>query len=82
MVQPMSGEAPALTRSFCVGHRTVTVTMPVPRRGKVHCMTIEWAPDPPQRLSKREWRQYRAGRNAAVAELAKWAGLKAMVIEI
>ena len=78
----MSAEAPALTRSFPVGHRIVTVTMPAPRRGKVRYMMIEWTPDPPRRLSKREWRQYRAGRNAAVAELAKWAGMKAAIIEI
>ena len=82
MVQPMSAEAPALTRSFRVGHRTVTVTMPAPRLGKVRYMTIEWAPDPPRRLSKRELHQYRAGRNAAVAELAKLTGMKAAIIEI
>ena len=82
MVQPMSAEAPALTRSFSVGHRTVTVTMPAPRMGKVRYMTIEWVPDPPQRLSKREWRQYRAGRNAAVAELAEREGIEAAIIEI
>lgn len=78
----MSAEAPALTRSFPVGHRIVTMTLPVPRRGKVRYMTIEWAPYPPQRLSKRELHQYRAGRNAAVAELAKGADMKAVIIEI
>ena len=78
----MSAEAPALTRSFRVGHRTITVTMPAPRRGKLRYMTFEWAPDPPQRLSKWEWRQYRAGRDAAVAELAKLADMKAVIIEI
>ena len=78
----MSAEAPALTRSFPVGHRIVTMTMPTLRRGKLRYMTIEWAPDMPRRLSKREWRQYRGGRNAAVAELAKGAGMKAAIIEI
>ncbi len=82
MVQPMSAEAASLTRSFHVGHRIVTVTMPATRRGKVQYMTTEWAPDLPQRLSKREWRQYRAGRNAAVAELAERGGIEAAIIEI
>ena len=78
----MSAEAAALTRSFPVGHRIVTVTMPALRRGKLRCMTIEWTPDLPQRLSKWEWGQYRAGRNSAVAELAKLADMKAVIIEI
>ena len=78
----MSDETAALTRSFRVGRRTVTVTMPTPRKGEARCMTMEWTPDMPKRLSKREWRRYRAGRDAAVAELAELAGVKVMIVEM
>ncbi len=78
----MSAEAAVLTRSFRVGCRTVTMTMPAPRLGECVCLAIEWAPTPPRRLSKREWRQYRTGRNAAVAELAELTRLKTAILEI
>ena len=75
-------EAPALTSTFRVGARIVTMTIPRVCRGEVSRTTAEWDPDLPQRLSKREWLQYRAGRDVAMTELARGAGVKAMIIEV
>lgn len=78
----MTAEAALLTRTFRVGKRTVTLTFPRPKAGDALCLACEWSPDPPRRLSKAELRQYRAGRNAAVAELARELGVKAAVVEV
>lgn len=78
----MAAETAILIRSFRVGRRTVTLTFPRPKEGSMLAMACEWDPEPPRRLSKAEWRQYRAGRDAAVAELAAELGVTAAVIEL
>lgn len=74
----MNAEAPALVSTFKVGARTVTLTMPRPRRDDVACMAVEWAPSAPRRLSARELHEYRQGRDAALAEL----GVRVLVVEV
>lgn len=78
----MSGEA-AFTRSWLVGCRTVTLTTPV-RLLPGACLSaaMEWAPSTPERLTSAEWVQYRAGRNAAVCELAAALGVKVAVVDL
>jgi len=78
----MSAESPALVRSFSVGPRTVTMTAPPLERGKVVCLVVEWAPDMPTRLSRREWRAYRSGRAAVTRELGKLLGGGVLTVEI
>ncbi len=75
-------EQAALVRSWRVGKRTVTATMPQPRRGQVRHTVMEWHPDMPRRLSRRERRQYRKGRDAAFAELFAEIGVTGAVIEV
>ena len=58
-------EQAALVRSWRVGKRTVTATVPQVRSGQVLYAAFEWTPNMPRRLSRREWRQYRAGRDKA-----------------
>lgn len=43
---------------------------------------IEWAPERPRQLSADELAQYRAGRNAALAELAELTGRTVAVLEV
>ena len=81
-VRTVSANAAALVRSFPVGRRTCTLTIETPKIGAVVNMVVEWFPNAPTRFSPREWRQYRHGRNAAVAELARQTGMKAAVIEL
>ena len=78
----MPGEAAAMTRTWRVGKRTVTATVPQVRAGQVASAAIEWHPDMPSHLSRREWRQYRAGRDAAFAELFAKLGIRGAVLEI
>lgn len=78
----MSAEAAALTRSFRVGKRTCTLTVPAPRIGSAVTMVVEWTPTVPRRLTKAELRAYRAGRDAALADLALLTGLQTCVVEI
>ncbi len=75
----MSAEAAALVRSFPVGQRTVTLTIPKPKRGGLVHMTAEWFPDRPARLNRQEWRQYRRGRAAVLAALARIANERAVL---
>lgn len=49
---------------------------------EVAAMVVKWAPNPPTGLSRREWQQYRAGRDATVIELAELTGLKTAVFEV
>jgi hypothetical protein len=78
----MSATAAVLVRTFSVGKRIVTLTLPKPERGRALCMTCEWAPETPQQLSEIEWKQYRAGRDAALGELVNLTGMRTLVVEI
>jgi len=77
----MSAEAAALVRTWSVGSRTVTLTVQRARPGQMLSACIEWAPDEPQRLNAAELAEYRAGRNAALAELAREMGIRVAVLE-
>ncbi len=78
----MPGEAAAMTRTWRVGRRKVTLTAPQIRSSQVATATIEWAPDMPRRLSRKEWKQYRAGRDAAFAGLCGDLGIRGLLCEI
>ena len=78
----MSGETAAMMRTWRVGKRTVTATVPQVRTGQVLHAAFEWCPNMPRRLSRREWRQYRAGRDAAFAELFAELGIRGAVLEV
>ena len=71
----------SVTGKFRVGKRTCTLTIQSPQTGKVTQITAEWEPGVPNRLSKQEMRQYRAGRDAIAAALAKKMGGGVMVVE-
>jgi hypothetical protein len=78
----MSAETPALVRSFKVGSRTVTFTIPKPVPGEGLCASVEWDPALSQHgLSDHELDQYRAGRDAVYHELSRMMGLKIMLVE-
>lgn len=79
----MSAELPVLVRSFRVGARTCTVTIPriAGTRAPVS-MLVEWSPDIPRNLSAAEWAQYRLGRDAAIREVADLLGGTALVVEV
>jgi hypothetical protein len=70
-----------LSRTFQVGERTVTLTIPRPTKGRAVSVACEWSPDVPVRLSPMEWREYVAGRTAALAEVAAELGLHVAVID-
>jgi hypothetical protein len=79
----MSAEAAILTRRWRVGRRTCTLVVPKPQPGEVLHIHIEWDPDMPVgRLNASERRQYRAGRDRAVAELARLVGGVVAVVEL
>lgn len=77
----MSAEAAAFVRTFRVGEREVTITLPRPGAGRVVHLTVEWSPSLPTKLSPAEFDQYRAGRDSALAELSAAMGISTMVIE-
>lgn len=78
----MSAESAAFVRSWPVGQRTCTLTMPKVKRGGVRATAIEWAPDKPAKLTAEEWQEYREGRNAALAELSQHLGGRVAVVEV
>lgn len=78
----MTAEAATISRTWKVGNRTVTLTLPKPKRGGVQSCVIEWAPDVPPTVSAAELAEYRAGRNAALAELARELGGNVAVLEV
>ena len=78
----MPAEAAAMTRTWRVGKRRVTMTAPQIRNGQVAIATIEWHPDMPRRLSRRALKQYRVGRNAAFADLCSELGIRGLLCEI
>jgi len=54
----MSAESAAMMRTWRVGKRRVTMTAPQVRIGQVGMATMEWHPDMPSKLSRRERKQY------------------------
>lgn len=76
----MPAEHTAVTRSWSVGERTVTMTLRRPRAGAAIEACMEWSPTVPSRLSAAEWGEYRAGRDAAFAEGVAVLGIKAAVL--
>ena len=76
------GEQAAMVRTWRVGRRKVTLTVPQTRSGQVATAAIEWHPDVPRRLSRREWKQYRAGRDKAFADLCGDLGIRGLLCEI
>lgn len=78
----MSAESALLVKSFPVGNRVVTLTVPRPAKGRTASVAVEWSPDVPQRLTGPEFAQYRMGRNAVLAEAARLLGGKGAVIEL
>ncbi len=78
----MSAQSALLVRVFPVGKRTVTMTFQHPSAApELQIMATEWEPNFPRGLSRKEWRQYRAGRDAAIIEYGHLTGLKIALIE-
>ena len=65
------------SKTFEVGTLTCLMTMSV-----LGHITSEWNPKMPTRLTRKERAQYRAGRNALVAEFAEATGINIMIVEV
>jgi hypothetical protein len=59
--------------AFKVGRFTCELALRPDRQ-----LEAKWTPDVPRKLSKKEWQQYRAGRDAFLKKL----GVSVMVIEL
>lgn len=77
----MSAEA-AFTRSWAVGAFTASLSAPRPKPGQQLAAVIEWAPSVPARLTPDELAAYRAGRDAALLELATELGASVAVVDL
>lgn len=75
-------EKAAVCRTWIVGERAVTLTIPRPKPGSPVYATAEWSPTEPKRLSTEEWKQYRLGRNEALAQLASELGISVAVLDL
>ncbi|MFZ2988072.1 hypothetical protein, partial [Ideonella sp.] len=60
----------------------VTLTVPKPQPGKTCYAVIEWFPSMPHRLTAAQKAEYRAGRDAAIQELAQASGLRIGLVEV
>ena len=77
----MAAEA-AFIHSWRVGRWTATLTVPRVILGQLDDAVVEWSPAMPGRpLTASELAQYRAGRDAALADLARAKGLTSTVLE-
>lgn len=78
----MSGEPYQLLRVWSVGDRyRVTLTIPRVKPGEAVVVAIEWSPYLPKHLTPEELRDYRAGRDAALLDVAKATGINTAVVE-
>lgn len=78
----MTAEVAILTRSWPVGDRTCTLTVPRAKPSEIMHAVAEWSPTEPSRLTAAEWAQYRAGRNHALAGIAAELGITVAVLEL
>lgn len=77
----MSAEA-AFTRTWRVGRYRATLSCPRPRPGVSAAACVEWEPSIPQRLTPEEARAYRAGRDAALRDLAAELRITVAVLDL
>ena len=71
----------AITRTFRVGDNFLcTITVPIGQRGIV--IDAEWFPRPPSRLTDDELAEYRRGRDAVLAEVARAIGGSVAVLDL
>ena len=70
------------SRSWKVGERTVTLTISRPTIGSDARAGFEWTPDVPTKLSAEEWVEYRAGRHAALTEIAEALQINVGVLDV
>lgn len=77
----MSAEQPVFVRTWQVGPRRVTLTVPRLPDGKAGILAIEWDGSVPHHMSGAEWQQYRAGRDAAIADMSRELGLNIAVVD-
>ena len=71
-----------LVSQWQVGRRTVRLVQDVHVvTGSVGVMRCEWMPDMPRKLSEREWREYRAGRDQHHQRVANIVGGAVAVVE-
>lgn len=78
----MSAEAAFAVRSWPVGTRTCTATIQRPSAGVVVNMSVEWSPAVPSNLTREEWKQYRTGRDRALASVGEELGVNVAVLEL
>lgn len=79
----MSAEKALVRRSFRVGTRICTLTIPQPKGCNAVSMVAEWTPDlPDSGLTESELAAYRAGRALVVAELSRVLGVEVGVFEL
>jgi hypothetical protein len=58
------------------------MTVPRPKSGQGVHVAVEWVPDVPGRLTAAELRQYRAGRDAVIADVAQTLGISVAVVDL
>jgi hypothetical protein len=68
--------AAKITNTFRVGRYTCELTF---ADGQ---LSAEWRPGLPKRLSNKEWKAYRAGREALMAEVANITGGGVLLVEV
>lgn len=75
---------PLVTTTFRVGRRfKVAMAIPSFGPGETLTMNVEWSPEvPKRRLNKREIQDYRRGRDAALAEVARLIGGNVLCVEV
>ena len=78
----MSAEGALAVRNWPVGRYTCELTVQRPKPGAIVNASIEWSPSEPSRLTHDEWREYRHGRNHALAELAAELGINMALVEL
>jgi hypothetical protein len=81
-IMPLGGDwrlnmtAGKITNTFRVGRFTCKLTF---ADGQ---LSAEWRPGLPKRLSGKEWKAYRAGRDALIAEVAKAIGGGVLLVDV
>lgn len=77
----MSAALPVV-RSWRVGERVVTLTIPKTAPGEPTRATAVWTPTEPASLSTSEWQDYRHGRHRALSEIAAELGISVAVLDL
>ena len=78
----MMATSPILISSWKVGKYTAEMSVQAMTKGEMSNTVVVWSPDKPRKMTRKMWKQYFDGRNAAYQVLVDQLGETMLVVNV